>query len=108
MRHLVIPILFGILVITTVSGQLEQQAWLQSAQNPQHTGFVRVEGQSPRKQLADIVYDPLVAQEQTEANGELLAHYQVPLISKKPVYMKFQTGTWAPCPTPGTWTLGEA
>jgi outer membrane protein assembly factor BamB len=108
MKRLVIPALFGLLVITAAWGELEQQEWLQWAQNPQHTGFIRVEGQAPEKQLADIVYDPFVAQEQTEENGELLVHYQVPLISKKHVFMEFKTGTWVPCPTPGSWIFGDA
>lgn len=108
MKRLVIPALLGILVITAAWADLAQQEWLQWAQNPQHTGFVTVEGQAPNQQLADITYDPFVAQEQTESFGELLAHYQVPLVSQKHVYMEFKTGTWIPCSTPGSWVVGEA
>lgn len=108
MKHLVIPAFLGLLVITAAWGELRHQEWLQWAQNPQHTGFVLVEGQAPQRQLADIVYDPFVAQEQTEANGELLVHYQVPLINKRHVYMEFKTGTWVPCPTAGSWFFGDA
>lgn len=108
MKRLVIPAVFGLLVITAAWGELEQQEWLQWAQNPQHTGFIGVQGQAPEKQLADIVYDPFVAQEQTEENGELLVHYQVPLINQKHVYMEFKTGVWVPCPTPGSWIFGDA
>lgn len=108
MKRLVIPALFGILLITAAWSEFGEKNWPQWAQNPQHTGFVRVEGQTPAKQLADIVYDPFVTQEQTEANGELLVHYQVPLIEDKHVYMEFKTGTWIPCPTPGSWVFGDA
>src|SRR6516165_8471521 len=107
MKRLVIPVLFAVF-ITAAWGKLEEEEWLQWAQNPQHTGFVSVEGQAPKNQLADIVYDPFVAQEQAEANGELLAHYQVPLVSKKHVYMEFKTGKWVACSTPGNWVFGEA
>ena len=108
MKRLVIPAIFGILLVTAAWSEFGEDSWPQWAQNPQHTGFVSIEGQSPKKQLADIVYDPFVAQEQTEANGELLVHYQVPLIRKKHIYMEFKTGTWIPCPTPGSWNFGDA
>ena len=50
--------------------------WPQWGQNPQHTGFVRWEGQSPTKQLAQITYDPFVPQEQIESGrGDLLGRY---------------------------------
>ena len=108
MKRLVIPALFSLFVITYASGQLGEQDWPQWAQNPQHTGFIGVEGQAPKQQLADIVYDPFVAQEQVEANGELLVHYQVPLVSKNHVYMEFKTGRWIPCSSPGSWVFGES
>lgn len=108
MKRLVIPVFFGLLFITCASGELGEQDWPQWAQNPQHTGLVRVEGQAPKQQLADIVYDPFVAQEQVEENGELLVHYQVPLVIKEHVYMEFKTGTWIPCSSPGSWVFGEA
>jgi hypothetical protein len=107
MKRLVIPALFGILLFTTAWSEIGERDWPQWAQNPQHTGFVLAEGQTPKQELADIVYDPFVAQEQTEANGELLVHYQVPLISKKHIYMEFKSGTWIPCPRPGSWQLGD-
>ena len=43
--------------------------WAQWGANPQHTGAVGVVGQNAAKQLADIVYDPFVAQEQAENKG---------------------------------------
>jgi outer membrane protein assembly factor BamB len=109
MKPLVIPALFGILIFTAAWDKLEEPEWLQWAQNPQHTGFVAVSGQAPKKQLADIVYDPFVSQEQTEQFGDLVVHYQVPLVNKKHVFMEFKTGTWIPCPTPGSWAFfGDA
>jgi len=53
-------------------------SWPQWGQNPQHQGFVGVAGQPIRSQLANVIYDPLVPQEQAFTGGDLLAHYQVP------------------------------
>ena len=49
--------------------------WPQWGQNPQHQGFVNAQGQPIQSQLANIVYDPLVPEEQAFTGGELLAHY---------------------------------
>ena len=59
------------------SGPIE---WLQWGQNPQHQGFVDVAGQNVNRALADIVYDPNVPAEQASTGGDLLAHYQAPLL----------------------------
>jgi len=73
----------------------ESQSWMQWAQNPQHQGFVTVAGQSLDGQLADIVYDPLVPDEQAANGGELLAHYQAPLIAGDDVFMEFKDGDYS-------------
>jgi hypothetical protein len=59
------------------------QGWPQWGQNPQHSGFIPAFGQSPAQKLANMVYDPFVAQEQGENGGELLAHYQAPLTNAR-------------------------
>src|ERR1700686_119682 len=68
--------------------------WPQWAQNPQHTGFLNVVGQSLNKILANIVYDPLVPDEQAQNGGNLLAHYQVPLVEGNDVYMESKAGSY--------------
>lgn len=108
MKPLTILVLFSLVLFIGAWGEFDTHSWPQWAQNPQHTGFVRWEGQSPEKQLARIVYDPFVPQEQIESGGDLLVHYQVPLIDGNHVYMEFKTGTWVPCPTPGSWATGDA
>ncbi len=70
------------------------QSWPQWALNPQHTSQVHVAGQPLNRILADIVYDPLVSQEMAANFGELLAHYQVPLIDGSDVFMEFKSGTY--------------
>jgi hypothetical protein len=87
---------FAILAVTicTAASLSAQNDWLQWAQNAQHTGFLNVVGQAPNRILANIVYDPLVPQEQAANSGELLAHYQVPLVHGNDVYMEFKSGNY--------------
>ncbi len=66
--------------------------WPQWGQNPQHQGFVDVVGQNLNRALADIVYDPNVPAEQAATGGDLLAHYQAPLLHEGNVFMEFKTG----------------
>ena len=69
--------------------------WPQWGQNPQHQGFVNANGQAIQSQLANIVYDPLVPDEQAFTGGELLAHYQVPLLDGQDVFMAFKSGDYS-------------
>jgi hypothetical protein len=70
------------------------QFWPQWALDPQHTGEVGVAGQSMNRILANIVYDPLVPAEMAANDGDLLAHYQVPLIDGARVFMEFKSGDY--------------
>ena len=82
--------------------------WAQWGANPQHAGMVGVAGQSVAHKLADILYDPFVAEEQAEFRGDLVAHYQAPLTDANDVYMVTKTGKYTACPNPGDWTGGAA
>ena len=71
--------------------------WFQWAFNPQHTSSVQVSAQSPNRNLFNIIYDPLVPDEQAAAGGDLLTHYQVPLVDEDgDVFMEFKSGTFNP------------
>ena len=78
-----------VLVVASLSATALAQEWLQWGQNPQHSGFIPLLGQTPNRKLTSIVYDPFVAREQAENSGELLAHYQAPLTSGHDVFMEF-------------------
>jgi uncharacterized protein (TIGR03437 family) len=80
--------------------------WPQWAQNAQHSSNPGVAGQSLNEILANIVYDPLVPQEQTANYNELVAHYQVPLVDGDDVYMEYKSGSYSPY-TFSTETWGE-
>ena len=78
------------------------QTWPQWGQNAQHTGSVSVAGQNATQQLANIVYDPFVAAEQAESGGDLLVHYQAPLVDGNDVFMEFKTGRYVQCNPAGS------
>ena len=80
--------------------------WAQWAHTPQHSAATSAFGQIPRKQLADITFDPFVKQEQAESKGEakgdLLVHYQVPLVDGNQVFLEYKTGAYDSCDPPGS------
>src|SRR5215471_10427986 len=85
--------LAGILVGSTALAHA--QFWPQWALTPQHIGQVTVAGQALNQIVADIVYDPLAPAEMAANSGELLAHYQVPLIDNATnLFMEFKSGTY--------------
>jgi uncharacterized protein (TIGR03437 family) len=70
--------------------------WPQWAQNSQHNSSVAVAGQSLNQILANIIYDPLVAQEQAASyEAALYVHYQVPLVDGNDAYMEFKSGVYS-------------
>jgi hypothetical protein len=85
-----------------VSGLTHSESWLQWGRDAQHMGFMPVVGQFPRRILADIVYDPFSGQEQAEAGGSLLTHFQAPLVDGRDVFMTFKSGTYVSCSPPGS------
>ncbi len=68
--------------------------WPQWAQSPQHAGFLKVAGQNLNRNLVNIVYDPLVPQEMAGTGGDLLVHYQTPLVDGNDVFMESKGGTY--------------
>ena len=88
---------------------LAEPWWGQWGQNPEHRGFVRVKAEPLNRILADVVYDPFTLLEENDPNayGGLLAHYQTPLLADDDVFMEFKTGTYTTLLTWGTQTWGE-
>ena len=70
--------------------------------------MVSVAGQGLANKLADIVYDPFIAQEKAELGGELVVHEQTPVIDGNDVYMVLKTGTYNSCTPVGNWGTGAA
>ena len=76
--------------------------WPQWARTFLHTNSTHALGQSPKTKLADITYDPFVSREKAETFGELLAHYQVPLVDGNSVFLEYKTGKYVSCDPPGS------
>jgi hypothetical protein len=74
--------------------------WPQWGQNAQHQGNVSVAGQPMNRTLATVQTDPNVPDEQAASGGDLLAHYQAPLLHGEDVFMEFKTG---PFTVPDHW-----
>jgi outer membrane protein assembly factor BamB len=74
-------------------------AWHQWGNNASHDGASCVSGQPLRAVLSSTVYDPFLAQEVADASGDLLVHYQSPLIDGDDLYMMTKHGTYTPCNT---------
>src|ERR1039458_3404966 len=81
-------------IFSVASFAQNSAAWPQWGQNPQHTGFLAVAGQSLQAKLSDQIFDPFTSQEMAESGGGLLMHYQVPLVNGNNIYMMFKTGTY--------------
>jgi len=94
----IIAIVASFLVAQFAVADDGQTGWPQWGQNPQHQGFISVTGQPIANVLANIVYDPNVPAEQAGQGGDLLAHYQAPLISTTgaDVFMEFKSGSFNP------------
>jgi hypothetical protein len=90
------------LLFPALSPAQNSGGWPQWGQNPQHTGFLAVAGQSLQAKLSDQIFDPFTSQEMAESGGGLLMHYQVPLVNGNNVYMMFKTGTYNSCDPPGS------
>ena len=75
-----------------------QPSWPQWGLNPQHTLFdSAVAGQPLNENLVNFVYDFNVAGEKADPNatGELLVHYQVPLVDGNDVFIESKDGTYS-------------
>jgi hypothetical protein len=72
--------------------------WAQWGLNPQHSlDLANTVAQPLNKNLVNIIYDPLVPQEQADPNtgGTLLVHYQVPLIDGNDVFIESKAGVYS-------------
>jgi len=93
--RLSIAVLVGVLAIPAKAAG---PSWPQWGLNPQHTLFEGdLVGQPANKILASVVYDLNVGAEKADPNaaGELLVHYQVPLIDGHDIYIESKDGVYS-------------
>jgi hypothetical protein len=69
--------------------------WPQWGKDPQHAGMVQNLGNPLTRIIEDIVYDPFVEDEMRAGDGDLLVHYQAPLLDGNDVYMEFKGGNFS-------------
>lgn len=69
--------------------------WPQWGRTPQHDGATTAVGQPLQVILSEVVYDPFAELKKAESDGDLLAHYAVPLVEGDSVYMTFEAGSYA-------------
>ncbi len=86
--------------LMTILGAAPRRGWTQWGGDPQHTGQVTSKGQNLNRIIQTIVYDPFVAAEMAANGGNLVVHYQVPILDGNDVYMEFKSGTFT---GPATW-----
>jgi hypothetical protein len=72
--------------------------WPQMGHDPQHGSMVSNLGQPLNRIIQDIVYDPFVSAEIAAGGGDLLVHYQTPLLDGNDVYMEFKGGNFTTIP----------
>jgi hypothetical protein len=72
-------------------------AWHQWGNDASHAGTSCVRGQPLQSTLADMVYDPFIDREVADARGDLIIHYQAPLIDGEDLYMMVKKGTYTRC-----------
>jgi hypothetical protein len=78
-------------------------AWAQWGRTSAHNGQACGSGQDARRELAHLTIDPFVVQEQAESSGDLLTHYQVPLLDADGgVFVLQKKGTYVSCNPPGS------
>ena len=71
--------------------------WAQWGQTAQHQGNAAKAGQSPGHILASTVFDPLAPLEKKDGGGDILLHYQTPLLDGDDVFMEHKSGGFVPC-----------
>jgi outer membrane protein assembly factor BamB len=81
-----------VLLLLLVALPLFADDWPQLGHDSRHAGQVDVAAQPLLRIFADIEYDPFVAVEQESTGGDLLVHFQVPLVDGDDVFMEFKSG----------------
>jgi outer membrane protein assembly factor BamB len=76
--------------------------WPQFSAGPAHGGATCASGQPLQAILATAIVDEHAAAEEAEADGDLLVHYQTPLLAGDDVVVEHKGGTYVPCSPPGT------
>jgi hypothetical protein len=77
-------------------------SWAQLGQNAAHTGTACAPAQGFTQVLAVVTFDPFVADELLDGDGDLFVHYQTPLVAGDDVYVETKSGSYSMCNAQGT------
>ncbi|HSP16101.1 MAG TPA: hypothetical protein VLV78_15250 [Thermoanaerobaculia bacterium] len=83
------------IVFLFAATSLSAQSWPQWGRTPQHDSAVAVQGRSLERIEASVVLDPFTRVEESAANGDLLAHYPVPLVDGSDLFVVVKSGTFS-------------
>lgn len=95
------PVLFVSTLLVSLgipaAAQTATPTWAQWGANPQHTLNVSVPGQPLNQNAVSLVYDSNVKAEKADPNatGNLLVHYQVPLVDGADEYIESKDGAYS-------------
>jgi len=89
----------GLVVLAGCSDKVAADcvAWHQWGNNAAHDGTTCAVGQPLDRAIATLEFDRFAANEEYDASGDLIIHYQTPLLDGDSVYMTAKTGTYTPC-----------
>lgn len=79
------------------AGTTAVPTWSQWGQTAQHQGNAATAGQSLGHILGSSVYDPLAPLEKEDGGGDILLHYQTPLLDGDDVFMEHKSGGFVAC-----------
>lgn len=105
----ILALLLGAPLAAATDGGRQGRGWPQWGGNPRHTGAVFSIGQPPDEILATLTFDPFATAEQFDpvTGGDLLVHYQTPLVDGSAVYMEAKSGAYTGLATWQTQTWNE-
>jgi len=84
-----------VLALVLLSSQVAfAQGWSQWAANARHESATAAAGQRLDRIEAEVLIDPFVVQEKTDAGGDLLTHYPVPLVDGDEIVTIVKSGTY--------------
>jgi outer membrane protein assembly factor BamB len=76
-------------------------SWPEWGQTPAHLGAPAQAGQGLSRIIASTTYDPFIEEEKKDGEGDVLLHYQSPLIDGDDVFMLHKSGKFVGCDPTG-------
>jgi outer membrane protein assembly factor BamB len=83
-------------------GSAAEGSWSQWGRTAGHGGQLGVTGQRPERVLGELAFDPFIPEEQKETGGDVLVHYQSPLVDGDDLFMEVKSGRFTACDPPGS------